>query len=144
MRDRPIEILLIEDNPGDVRLTKEALKDSKIKNNLEVVESGVHVHEALSSRRQNGERLPDVVLLDLDLPGKSGAEILAELKGDELLRSIPVVVLTSSEAEEDIARTYDLHANCYLTKPLGLEQFVKMVRSIEDFWFSIVKLPGDS
>jgi len=138
----PIEILLVEDNPGDVRLTREALREGKIHNNLAVVEDGV---EALRYLRGEGPYAgsprPDVILLDLNLPRKDGREVLEEVKADPHLRTIPVVVLTSSDAERDVVRAYDLHANCYVTKPVDLEQFINVVKSIESFWFSIVKLP---
>jgi two-component system, chemotaxis family, response regulator Rcp1 len=138
----PIEILLVEDNPGDVRLTREALREGKIHNNLAVVEDGV---EALRYLRGEGPHAgaprPDVILLDLNLPRKDGREVLEEVKADPELRTIPVVVLTSSDAERDVVRAYDLHANCYVTKPVDLEQFINVVKSIESFWFSIVKLP---
>ena len=139
---RPIEILLVEDNPGDVRLTQEALKEGKVRNKLHVVEDGV---EAMAFLRGEGEYAdaprPDLVLLDLNLPKKDGREVLAEIKGDPNLRRIPVVVLTVSEANEDILKTYDLHANCYVTKPVDLDQFIVVVKSVEDFWLTIVKLP---
>jgi len=138
----PIEILLVEDNPGDVRLTREALREGKIHNNLAVVEDGV---EALRYLRGEGPYAgsprPDVILLDLNLPRKDGREVLEEVKADPRLRTIPIVVLTSSDAERDVVRAYDLHANCYVTKPVDLEQFINVVKSIESFWFSIVKLP---
>lgn len=138
----PIEILMVEDNPDDVDLTREALRDVKMINCLHVVEDGV---EALSFLRQEngyaGSPRPDLILLDLNLPRKDGREVLAEIKSDENLRRIPVVVLTTSQAEEDIYRTYDLHANCYVQKPVDLEQFVKVVRAFEEFWLTIVKLP---
>jgi chemotaxis family two-component system response regulator Rcp1 len=138
----PIEILLVEDSPGDVRLTQEALKDTKVRNELHVVEDGV---EAMAFLRQEGQYAdaprPDVILLDLNLPKKDGREVLAEVKADPNLRRIPVVILTVSQTEEDILKTYDLHANCYITKPVDLDQFITVVRSIEDFWFTIVKLP---
>jgi chemotaxis family two-component system response regulator Rcp1 len=141
---KPIEILLVEDNPGDVRLTVEALKDAKVHNNLHVAEDGV---EAMAFLRREGKYAgvprPDLVLLDLNLPKKDGREVLAEIKEDPDLRRIPVVILTVSRAEEDILRSYDLHANCYITKPVNLDQFLKVVKSIEDFWFTIVKLPPD-
>ncbi len=144
MLGNPVEILLVEDNPGDVRLAKEALRDAKVRNNLHVTEDGV---EALAFLRREGKYTdapyPDLILLDLNLPKKDGREVLAEVKKDENLRRIPVVILTMSKAEEDILRTYDLHANCYITKPVDLDQFIKVVKSIEDFWFSIVKLPPD-
>lgn len=137
-----IEILLIEDNPADVRLTKEALKDGKILNRLNVVMDGV---EALAFLRRDGKHKdaprPDLILLDLNLPKKDGREVLAEIKADEKLKSIPVVVLTISKADEDILKTYKLYANCYITKPVDLDQFIKVTKSIEDFWLSIVKLP---
>jgi len=139
-----IEVLLVEDNPGDVRLTKEALKEGRLLNNISVVGDGV---EALEFLRRQGKyaaaALPDLILLDLNLPKKDGREVLAEIKSDPRLRRIPVVVLTTSSAEEDILKTYDLHANCYVTKPVDLEQFMRVVQSIEDFWVSVVKLPSD-
>lgn len=138
----PIEILLVEDNPGDVRLTKEALKEDKIINNLHLAKDGI---EAISFLRREGEYAnavrPDLILLDLNLPKKDGREVLTEIKKDEGLRRIPVVVLTTSRAEEDIIRTYDCHANCYITKPVDFEQFINVIKSIEDFWLSVVKLP---
>ena len=139
---RPVEILLVEDNEGDARLAKEALSDAKVANNLHWVEDGV---EALKYLRGEGEYAdtvrPDVMLLDLNLPRKDGREVLAEIKQDEDLRRIPVVILTVSEAEEDIIRSYDLHANCYIRKPLDLDQFITVVKAIEDFWLTIVRLP---
>ena len=139
----PIEILLVEDNPGDSRLAKEALKESKLKNNLYVAEDGV---EAMNFLYKTGKYSkmprPDLVILDLNLPKKDGREVLAEIKNDDNLKRIPVVILTISKAEEDILKTYNLHANCYVTKPLDLDQFMKVVRSIEDFWLTIVKLPN--
>jgi CheY-like chemotaxis protein len=139
---RPIEILLVEDNPGDVRLTIEALKEGKVHNKLTVARDGV---EAVDFLRRQGRftdaSRPDLILLDLNLPRKDGREVLAEIKEDPVLRRIPVVVLTTSKAEEDIVRTYDLHANCYITKPVDLEQFISVVRSIDDFWLSVVRLP---
>lgn len=141
---RTIEIFLVEDNPGDVRLTREALKEGKVANNLRVVSDGM---EAMAYLRQEGDYAsvprPDLVLLDLNLPRKDGREVLAEMKADPELRRIPVVVLTTSQAEQDILRAYDLHVNCYVTKPVDLEQFVGVVRSIEDFWLGIVKLPEE-
>lgn len=138
----PIEILLVEDNSADVRLTREALKEEKINNNLSVVKDGI---EALAFLRKEGayEKAvrPDLILLDLNLPRKDGREVLKEIKEDENLKCIPVVVLTVSEAESDILKTYNLHANCYITKPIDLTQFSKVVKSIQDFWLSIVKLP---
>ncbi len=142
---KPIEILLVEDNPGDVRLTKEALREAKVYNNLYVAKDGV---EALAFLRREGSfadaMIPDLILLDLNLPRKDGREVLTEIKADEELRRIPVVILTTSESEEDILRTYDLHANCYVTKPVDLDQFIHVVRSIEGFWLTVVKLPPKS
>lgn len=139
---RPIHILLVEDNAGDVRLTREALKEGKVGNSLTVAPDGV---EALAILRQEGryagEARPDLILLDLNLPKKDGREVLAEIKDNPMLKRIPVVVLTTSKAEEDILRTYDLHANCYITKPVDFEKFVAVVRSIDDFWLSVVRLP---
>ena len=138
----PIEILLVEDNPADVRLTQEALKEEKLHNNLSVVNDGV---EALAFLHREGKYAdavrPDLILLDLNLPRKDGREVLKEIKNDPNLMAIPVVVLTVSDAEKDILITYNLHANCYITKPLDLNQFSKVVKSIQDFWLSIVKLP---
>jgi len=138
----PIEILLVEDNPGDVRLAKEALKEGKVSNNVHVVEDGESAMEFLrkQNKYQNAPR-PDLVLLDLNLPKKDGREVLAEIKADPDLKRIPVVMLTISKAEEDIVRAYDLHVNCYITKPIDLDQFIKVVRTVEDFWLTIVKLP---
>jgi chemotaxis family two-component system response regulator Rcp1 len=140
---QPIDILLVEDNPGDVDLTIEALKDGKVRNRLSVVEDGV---EAMAFLRREGKYAdaprPDVILLDLNLPRKDGREVLAEIKADEQLRRIPVVVLTTSSSEQDILKSYDLHANCYVTKPVDLEQFLEVVKAIEGFWLTIVKLPA--
>ena len=140
--ETPVEILLVEDNMADVRLTKEVLKDSKVKNNLHFVMDGV---EAVSFLRKEGKYKdvpkPDLVLLDLNLPKKDGREVLKEIKNDEVLKRIPVVILTTSKAEQDILKSYNLHANCYITKPVDLEQFITVVKSIEEFWFTIVKLP---
>jgi CheY-like chemotaxis protein len=141
---KPIDVLLVEDNPGDVRLTMEALKDGKVRNDMYVARDGV---EAMAFLHREGQYTevprPDLVLLDLNLPRKDGREVLAEMKTDETLRRIPVVVLTTSQAEEDILKTYDLHANCYITKPVDLDQFMKIVKSIEEFWLTIVKLPAE-
>jgi len=139
---RPIEILLVEDNPGDVRLTQEAMRDAKVLNRLNVVPDGVTALEYLrkESRYANAVR-PDVILLDLNLPRMDGRELLAIIKGDNNLKRIPVVVLTTSAAEEDVLRAYNLHANCYVTKPVELDQFIEVVKSIDSFWFSIVNLP---
>jgi two-component system, chemotaxis family, response regulator Rcp1 len=140
---KPVQILLVEDNPGDVRLTIEALREGKVHNDLAVASDG---EEALAYLRQTGKFAdaprPDVVLLDLNLPRKDGREVLAEIKADENLKRIPVVVLTTSRAEQDVLASYALHANCYITKPVDMEQFITVVRSIEDFWFTIVKLPS--
>jgi CheY-like chemotaxis protein len=137
-----IEILLVEDNAGDVRLTMEALKDGKVLNHLSVAQDG---EEALAFLHKEGPYAnapcPDLILLDLNLPKKDGREVLLEIKNDEPLKHIPVVVLTTSNADKDILRTYELHANCYITKPVDFEQFTKVVKSIEDFWLTIVKLP---
>lgn len=137
-----IEILLVEDNPGDVRLTQEALKDSKLCNHLSVVQDGV---QALAFLRRQGEYAeaprPDIILLDLNLPRKDGREVLAEIKDDESLRRIPVVILTTSNDEKDVLISYNLHANCYITKPVDLSRFIDIVKTIEGFWFQIVKLP---
>ena len=139
---RPIEILLVEDNPGDVRLTEEALKEGKVYNNMHVTMDGVKAMAYLhrESPYENASR-PDVILLDLNLPKKDGREVLAEIKADPILKRIPVVVLTTSQADEDILRSYDLHANSYVAKPVDLDQFIKVVKSIEEFWLTIVKLP---
>jgi len=141
----PIDILLVEDNPGDVRLTVEALKEGKVLNTLSVARDGV---EALSFLRKGGEHAdaprPDLILLDLNLPKKDGREVLAEIKADEDLKRIPVVVLTTSQAEQDIVKSYNLYANCYITKPVDLDQFITVLQSIEDFWLTIVKLPSPS
>ncbi|HEX5417899.1 MAG TPA: response regulator [Chloroflexota bacterium] len=139
---RPVEVLLVEDNPGDVRLTIEALRDGKVRNNLRTVPDGV---EALRYLRREGTYAtatrPDLILLDLNLPKKDGREVLAEIKADPRLRSIPVVVLTTSQADQDILRSYELNASCYITKPVDLDQFLGVVRSIEEFWFTVVTLP---
>jgi CheY-like chemotaxis protein len=139
---KPVEILLVEDNPGDVRLTREALKEAKVINNLTVLKDGV---EALAFLRQQGPYggavIPHLILLDLNLPKKDGREVLAEIKADEKLKRIPVVVLTTSQDEQDVFKSYNLHANCYVTKPVDLEQFMTVVKSIEDFWLGIVMLP---
>lgn len=139
----PVDILLVEDNAGDVRLTREVLKDSKVRNNLMVASNGVEALECLRKlgRYKDCPR-PDLILLDLNLPIKDGREVLAEIKDDADLKRIPVVILTTSKAEEDILRTYNLHANCYVNKPVGLEQFCDVVKSLEDFWLAIVKLPN--
>ena len=139
---RPIEILMVEDNPGDVRLAREALRDGKVRNTLHAVEDGDLALDFLHRRgAYSGAPRPDLILLDLKLPGKGGLELLAEIKADASLRRIPVVILTSSQAEQDIARGYDLHANAYVSKPVGLDEFLEAVKAIEGFWLEIVKLP---
>ncbi len=139
---RLIEILLVEDNPADVRLTREALKDGKIINNLSIVNDGVEAMAFLHRHgKYNDAPRPDLILLDLNLPKKDGREVLSDIKSDDRLKSIPVVILTISKADEDILKTYRLYANCYITKPVDLDQFIKVTKSIEDFWLSIVKLP---
>jgi CheY-like chemotaxis protein len=141
---KPIEILLVEDNPGDIRLTKEALKEGKVLNKLHVVEDGM---EALAFLNQEGNYSdaprPGLILLDLNLPKKDGRDVLAEIKTNGDLKRIPVVVLTTSHSEEDILKSYDLDANCYITKPVDLDQFISVVRSINEVWLSIVRLPGE-
>ncbi len=139
---RAIEILMVEDNPGDVRLTREALKDHKVWNELHVVEDGVAALDFLFRRppHEHAPR-PDLVLLDLNLPKKDGREVLAAIKGDEQLKTIPVVILTTSQAEEDVIRAYQLSANCYVTKPVDFDQFTRIVRAIEHFWLTVVTLP---
>ncbi|WHZ13997.1 MAG: Two-component transcriptional response regulator, LuxR family [Nitrospira sp.] len=140
---KPIEILLVEDNPGDVRLTREALKEAKVINNLNVIKDGM---EALAYLRKEGPYAaaprPHLILLDLNLPKRDGREVLATIKADEALKRIPVVVLTTSQDEQDVLKSYNLHANCYITKPVDLDQFIRVVRSIEDFWLGIVVLPA--
>ena len=141
---KPIEILLVEDNAADVRLTEEALKEGKVRNNLHVARDGM---EALEFLRRQGKYAnatrPDLILLDLNLPRRDGREVLAEIKDDPELKLIPVVVLTTSSAEADILKSYKLHANCYITKPVDLEQFVSVVKSIDDFWLTVVRLPSE-
>jgi CheY-like chemotaxis protein len=140
--ERSVEILLVEDNPGDVRLTVEAMREGEVPNNIEVVNDGV---EAIAYLRKEGKYAgktrPDMIVLDLNLPRKDGREVLSEIKQDPSLRRIPVMVLTTSEAEQDIQRVYDLHANCYITKPVNLEQFFDMVKTIKSFWFQTARLP---
>jgi CheY-like chemotaxis protein len=139
---QPIEILLVEDSPGDVRLTQEALKDAKVHVSLQVARDGI---EAMSFLKQEGEYAnsprPDLILLDLNLPKKDGREVLQEIKGSPTLKSIPVVILTTSASNVDILRSYMLHANCYITKPVNLDGFLKVVKTIDGFWLSVVKLP---
>jgi CheY-like chemotaxis protein len=138
----PVEILLVEDNPGDYRLTQEALKEGKVYNNLYWARDGV---EALEFLKQVGKYAdaprPDIILLDLNLPKKDGRQVLEEIKRDSSLRAIPVVILTTSKAEEDVLRSYDLHANCYVTKPVDLDKFIVVVQSIDRFWLTVVTLP---
>lgn len=142
---RPIEILLVEDNPGDVRLTFEAFKEAKLGNHLHVAQDG---QDALDFLRRRGKHAdaprPDLILLDLNLPKKDGREVLGEVKADPELRQIPVIVLTISRAEEDILKSYNLNANCYVSKPIELEQFLAVVRSIQNFWLTIVTLPSEA
>ena len=141
---RPIEILLVEDNPGDVRLTMEAFKEAKVRNHIRSVGDG---EEALLFLRRKGKYTevprPDVILLDLNLPKKDGRAVLEEVKGDPVLKRIPIVILTSSQAEQDILHSYDLHANCYITKPLNVDEFMNVVKQVEQFWLTIVKLPTE-
>ncbi|NRF67738.1 response regulator [Aquincola sp. S2] len=142
---RAIEILMVEDNPGDVRLTREAFKDGRVWNRLHVVEDGLAALDFLHRRPPFDDApRPDIILLDLNLPRMDGREVLAHIKADEALRIIPVVVLTTSQAEEDVLRAYHLNANCYVTKPVDLEQFIRIVQAIEDFWFTVVRLPPSS
>ncbi len=142
IENRPIDILLVEDNPGDVRLTREALKDAKVLNEIHVARDGV---EAMQFVHREGSfknaPMPDLILLDLNLPRKDGREVLADIKQDPKLCHIPVVVLTTSKADEDIVKTYNLHANAYITKPVDLNRFVEIMHTLEEFWFTIVKLP---
>jgi len=143
MNSRTIEILLVEDNPGDARLTLEAFKEGRVLNNITVISDGV---DALAYLRRQGPKYsdavqPDLILLDLNLPKKDGREVLAEIKADEHLKKIPVIVLTTSATEDDIARAYGSHANCYITKPVELDRFLNVVHSIDSFWLSLVKLP---
>ena len=143
----PIDILLVEDNPGDVRLTQEALREGRVKNNLYVATDGVEAIDFLFQRGKYTNAIrPDLVLLDLNLPKMDGREVLAEIKGHESLRRIPVVILTTSAEEADILQSYNLHANCYITKPVDLTQFLTVIQSIESFWLTVVKLPpnGDA
>lgn len=142
--ERPMEILLIDDNPGDARLTAEALKDGEVESRLHTARDGM---EALAFLRRKGRfsdaPRPDLILLDLNMPGMNGRQVLAEIKEDAALKQIPVVILTGSREMDDIVRTYDLHANCYVTKPIDFEQFIEMVRSITDFWLTMVQLPAE-
>ncbi len=139
---RPVDILLVEDNPGDVRLTKEALKDAKVLNEIFIARDGVEAMEFLHRKGQfSNVPLPDLILLDLNLPRKDGRQVLAEIKEDPILKHIPVVVLTTSKADEDIIKTYNLHANAYITKPVDLNRFAEIIHILNEFWFTIVKLP---
>ena len=138
---RPIEILLVEDNEGDARLAREALKDSKVTNIIHHVHDGIEAMDFLHHQGKYKDAVrPDLILLDLNLPRKDGREVLAEIKNDDNLKMIPVVILTISSNEQDILKTYNLHVNCFITKPIDFEQFIKVVRSIEDFWLTIVRL----
>ena len=140
---RPIQVLLVEDNVGDVRLTQEALKEGKILVNLAVARDGIEAMDFLLRRNGYAQALrPDLVLLDLNLPKKDGREVLDEIKSNADLKSIPVVVLTTSEADSDIVATYGSHANCYITKPVDMDRFIEIVKLLEEFWFTIVKLPS--
>lgn len=140
-----IDILIVEDNPGDARLIKEVLNHNKVYSSLYVVNDGVEAMDFLHNEGRFGSfPKPDLIILDLNLPKKDGREVLAEIKSDEELKHIPVVIMTISQAEEDILMTYKLHANCYIAKPIDLNEFIKVVKSIEDFWFSVVKLPPKS
>jgi two-component system response regulator len=137
-----IDILIVEDNKGDARLIKEVFNENKIFNSLHFVNDGIEAMDFLYSRgKYKGFDKPDLIILDLNLPKKDGREVLAEIKSDEVLKHIPVVIMTISQADEDILRSYNLHANCYVTKPIDLAQFTRVIRSIENFWFSVVKLP---
>jgi chemotaxis family two-component system response regulator Rcp1 len=138
----PLEVLLVEDNPGDVRLTREALKEASTRTRLSVVQDGAEALEFLRREGRHAEApRPDVVLLDLNLPRRDGREVLGELKGDPALLTIPVVILTSSDADRDVAAAYALHANCYVTKPTDLDEYISVLRAIEQFWFGVVQLP---
>jgi CheY-like chemotaxis protein len=141
---RPIEILLVEDNPGDARLTLEAFKDARVRSNLSVVEDGVEALAFLNREEGFAQApRPDLILLDLNLPKKDGREVLLEIKTDRDLKRIPVVILTTSQAKEDISRTYNLYANCYIVKPVDFAQFIKVIECIKKFWLTIVTLPGE-
>jgi two-component system, chemotaxis family, response regulator Rcp1 len=141
---KPVEILLIEDNPGDARLALEAIREAKVHNHLTWVADGIEAVAYLRKEGKYSDALrPDLILLDLNLPKKDGREVLADIKADPALRRIPVVVLTTSQAEEDIIKAYNLNANCYISKPVDLDQFIKIVQSIESFWLTIVKLPSE-
>jgi two-component system, chemotaxis family, response regulator Rcp1 len=140
----PIDILLVEDNPGDVRLTQEALKDSKVKNTLHIVTDGVEAMDFIYHRGNfHAAPRPDIILLDLNLPRMDGREVLQAIKQEESLRRIPIVIMTTSDDEHDILHAYDLYANCYITKPVDFQRFIEIVKTIENFWFSMVRLPPD-
>jgi two-component system response regulator len=140
----PIEVLLVEDSPGDVRLTREAFKDAKVHINLHVASDGAEAMDFLNREGTHSDvPRPDLILLDLNLPKKDGREVLDEIKQSPVLKSIPVVILTTSASDEDILRSYRLHANCYITKPVGLDGFLEVVKSIDTFWLSVVKLPHE-
>ena len=140
----PMEILLVEDSPGDVRLTREAFKDAKVHINLNVASDGAEAMDFLNREGKHSDvPRPDLILLDLNLPKKDGREVLDEIKQSPVLKSIPVVILTTSASDEDILRSYRLHANCYITKPVGLDGFLEVVKSIDTFWLSVVKLPHE-
>lgn len=139
---KEIDVLLVEDDPGDIELTREGLKTSKMYINLNVVEDGVRALQYLRREGPYGAaNRPDLILLDLNMPKKDGREVLKEIKADEKLRSIPVIILTTSDADMDIVKCYDFGANCYITKPVGFDAFIKVVHSLEDFWFTVVKIP---
>ncbi len=141
---RPIELLLVEDSEPDVRLTQEALKEAKVRNRLSVVEDGVDAMEFLRRQGRHADApRPDLILLDLNLPRKDGRQVLKEVKADDSLKRIPVVILTTSKSEEDVLRAYDLHANCYITKPVDFNRFMEVVKSVEEFWLTVVRLPED-
>ncbi len=141
---KPVDILLIEDSPGDADLAKEALEESKLRNNLFIVTDGIEAMDFLYKKgKYSNMPRPDLIILDLNLPKKDGREVLKEIKLDDKLKRIPVVILTTSKAEEDVLKTYDLHANCYITKPIDLEKFLEVVKAIENFWMSIVVLPKE-
>ena len=142
-KDEVMQILLVEDNPGDIRLTQEALKEGSIRNELHVVKDGVEAIDYLKRKgKYTNKPTPDIILLDLNLPRKDGREVLAEIKADENLKLIPVIILTTSDADLDIQKSYKLHANCFITKPVDLDQFIFIIRQIETFWFTVVKLPA--
>ena len=143
--DKAIHILMVEDNPGDVRLALEAFKESKIRNTMNVLEDGAEVMPYLRQEGKYANAIrPDIILLDLNLPKKDGREVLSEIKNDPDVKAIPVVILTTSQAQKDIMNAYNLHVNCYITKPVDLDQFLNVVKAIDNFWLTIVKLPSQS